>query len=268
MPAKPDHKPAGPGGGQFTYPDRPEATVALGAVPRPAETQRDRRGHDFYPPADEMAGWPKLYATDNDGPIGDKPIQAHYFQGGMDWYIAEYDPKDNEAFGYSDLGLGHPEWGYIPMDQVEELRGQFGLPVERDLDFKPGTMAKECIPRYVADAATEGDKAAIGTLQDQADDAAADAKFVESDDRIDFGWDGPDEPDPMSPEDRKLWDGFHRHAYDFGHAVLGVTGFEDTDTVERFAGFAANAYQENGWNGEMDIHGVVDDWMAQERPLG
>jgi hypothetical protein len=282
MPTKPDHKPAGPGGGQFTYPERAEASVALDGPSRPLETQRERRGHDFYPPAEELAAWPKLYATDNDGPIGDKPIQAHYFQGGMDFYVAEYDPKEKEAFGYTDLGHGG-EWGYMQLDDIEELRGQFGLPIERDLDFKPGTPAKECIPRYVADAAAEGDKAAIETLQDQAveailrdvlaDDAADKLAAIignepgDEDDRYEFEW--PEEqPDPMSPEDRKLWDGFHRHAYDFGHSVLGVTGFEDRDTVERFAGFAADAYQENGWNGEMDIHGVVDDWMAQERPLG
>lgn len=94
------------------------------------------------------------------------------------------------------------------------------------------------------------------------------ALSVDPDDRVDFGWDGPDDEDPMSPEDRKLWDGFHRHAYNYGTDVLGVTGFEDRDTVERFAGFAANAYQKAGWDGMMDIHGVVDDWMAQERPLG
>lgn len=250
MPTKPDHKPAGPGGGQFTHPERPEAAVALGAAPRPAETQRDRRGHDFYPPAAEMATWPKLYATDNEGPIGEKPIQAHYFQGGMDWYIAEYDPAGNEAFGYTDLGMGGGEWGYIPLGDVEELRGQMGLPIERDLDFTPGTPANECIDKY------------------KAANERFDEYMAEIDERIDFGWDGADDEDPMSPEDRKLWDGFHRHAYDFGHAVLGVTGFEDTDKVERFAGFAANAYQENDWNGEMDIHGVVDDWMAQEHPLG
>ena len=32
MPQKPDHKPAGPGGGQFTFPHRPEADVALSAA--------------------------------------------------------------------------------------------------------------------------------------------------------------------------------------------------------------------------------------------
>jgi hypothetical protein len=38
--------------------------------------------------------------------------------------------------------------------------------------------------------------------------------------------------------------------------------------TERFACFAANAYMESGWNGTMDIHGVVDDGLQQERPFG
>lgn len=244
-----------PVGGQFAPTAHAEPEVALTAPvpPRPAETQRARRGHDFYPPAEEMAAWPKLYATDGDGPLGDKPLQAHYFQGGMDWYIAEYDAKENEAFGYVDLGHGG-EWGYIPLGEVEAVRGQFGLPIERDLDFKPGTTAKECIRKY----------------KDEAAAAEAEAAPAEGGDRddTDFGWDGPDEEDPMSPEDRKQWDAMHRFAYDYGHTVLGVTGFETRDKVEEFAGFAANAYKESGWNLNMDIHGVVDDWMQQERPLG
>lgn len=254
MTLTPDRQPAGiPTGGQFAATTHAEPDTALSA-PRPVETQRNRRGHDFYPPAEQMAVWPKLYATEDIAPA-DKPVMAHYFQGGADWYVTEYDPMENEAFGYADLGLGHGEWGYIPLGDVEELRGQFGLPIERDLDFVQGTPAKDCIPRYKAEAAAEAA-------------AAEAAPDTDSGDRTDFGWDGPDEPDPLSPEDRKLWDGFHRHAYDYGHSVLGVTGFEDRDTVERFAGFAANAYQEAGWDGMMDIHGVVDDWMAQERPLG
>ncbi|MET4144060.1 DUF2958 domain-containing protein [Arthrobacter sp. UYCo732] len=255
-----------PVGGQFAPTAHAEPDVSLGIrVPeRPVETLHHIRGHDFYPPAEQLASWPALYATDGDGPLGDKPIQAHYFQGSMDWYVAERDPKENLAFGYTDLGYGG-EWGYIDLDEVERLRGHLGVPIERDLDFKPGTPAKGCIPRYVEEAAAKA----------KADNEAADKLAaligddpVEEDDRFDLGWDGPAEEDPMSPEDRKLWDGFHRHAYNYGTEVLGVTGFEDRDTVERFAGFAANAYMEAGWDGNMDIHGVVDDWMAQERPLG
>ncbi|QOT19248.1 DUF2958 domain-containing protein [Paenarthrobacter sp. YJN-5] len=236
-----------PAGGQFapTAHAEPEVALPAPAPERPAETQRSRRGHDFYPPAEQMASWPKLYETDNDGPIGDKPIQAHYFQGGMDWYIAEYDSGENVAFGYVNLGLGG-EWGYIDLGEVESVRGQMGLPIERDLDFKPGTPAKECIPKY-------------------RDEAAADV-----DDEVhDFGWDGPDEPDPLSPEDRKLWDEHHRFAFNYVHDgnLLGVTGFEDRDTVERFAGFAANAYMESGWDGMLDMRTIAEKWRDQERPV-
>jgi hypothetical protein len=262
-------QPAGvPVGGQFAATAHAEPDVALttAAVARPTEKLRALRGHDFYPPAEEMAKWPKFYSTE-DVPVADKPVHAHYFQGGMDWYITEYDPKENEAFGYVDLGLGHPEWGYIPLGDVEELRGQMGLPIERDLDFEPGTMAKECIPRYKADAAAAGDKAAIEDLQNQAVDAIL-RDMDDDDERDEPRWDGPDEPDPLSPEDRKQWDDMHRFSYNYGHSVLGVTGFETRDKVERFAGFAANAYMEADWNLNMDIHCVVDDWMAQEHPLG
>jgi hypothetical protein len=255
-----------PVGGQFAPTTHAEPDVALAppAPARPVETQRKRRGHDFYPPAEEMAAWPKLYATDGEGLIRDKPIQAHYFQGGMDWYIAEYDPKENEAFGYVNLGHGG-EWGYIDLAEVESVRGQMGLPIERDLDFQPGTPAHECIDRYKAEAAEAKKKA---------DEEAADklAALIgndagDEDDRHEIEW--PDDEDPMSPEDRKLWDGFHRHAFNYAHdrGLLGCTGFEDRDTIERFAVFAANEYQEADWDGMKDMSGVVEAWMQQERPL-
>lgn len=246
-----------PAGGQFAPTAHAEPGIALSAPSpeRPAETQRARRGHDFYPPAEEMASWPKLYETDGEGPIGAKPIQAHYFQGGMDWYIAEYDPKENEAFGYVNLGHGG-EWGYIDLGEVESVRGQLGLPIERDLDFKPGTPAKECIQRYKDEAATEAEAALAASLAEDRDEA-------------DFGWDGPDEPDPLSPEDRKQWDKHHRFAFNYVHEgnLLGVTGFEDRDTVERFAGFAANAYMESGWDGMIDIRTIAQAWRDQERTV-
>lgn len=249
-----------PVGGQFapTTHAEPEVALAAPARPQPVETQRARRGHDFYPPAEEMATWPALYATDGDGPLGDKPLQAHYFQGSMDWYIAEHDPKENLAFGYVDLGHGG-EWGYIDLAEVESVRGHLGLPIERDLDFKPGTPAKECIRKYKEEAAAAEAEAAL---------AAAPAEGAEDDNGgNDFGWDGPDEEDSLSPEDRAQWEAMHRFGYDYGTRILGVTGFEDRDTVERFAGFVADAYMESGWNLNMDMHGVVDDWMQQERPL-
>lgn len=261
MTITPARQPEGiPVGGQFAATAHSDEVPALAAKPaRPGETLRRLRGHNFYPSAASMAKWPAIY-TNDEIDLPDQPIVAHYFQGGADWWVTEYDPENNEVFGFAQLaGHGRGEWGYSSLTEIEKLRGRFGLPIERELDFKPGIPAKECIPQYVAE-------------ESERKEAAQAQKLAERAAELETGWDLPDEwpddTDPMSPEDRKLWDGFHRHAYNYAHDVLGVTGFEDRDTIERFAVFAANAYQENDWNGEMDIHGVVDDWMAQEHPLG
>ena len=50
------------------------------------------------------------------------------------WYVMEYDPKTGECFGFVD-GL-EKEFGYFTLNQVQEVRGKFGLPVERDLLFE------------------------------------------------------------------------------------------------------------------------------------
>jgi hypothetical protein len=71
---------------------------------RPAQTQRQRRGHDFYPPV--ASAIPALYGTE-DTPTREKVLHAHYFAAACDWWIAEYDPATGEAFGYACLGDLH-----------------------------------------------------------------------------------------------------------------------------------------------------------------
>lgn len=58
------------------------------------------------------------------------------------WLLSELDPDDhNTAFGLADLGLGFPELGWVWLPEVRNLRGKYGLPVERDQHFEPnGTM--------------------------------------------------------------------------------------------------------------------------------
>jgi hypothetical protein len=54
------------------------------------------------------------------------------------WLISEIDPNQQDiAFGLCDLGLGMPELGYVSISEIREVRGRFGLPVERDLHFRP-----------------------------------------------------------------------------------------------------------------------------------
>lgn len=56
------------------------------------------------------------------------------------WLITEgYEEPDGDVrlFGLCDLGLGDPELGYVLLSEIEDARGKLGLPVERDLYFKP-----------------------------------------------------------------------------------------------------------------------------------
>ncbi len=69
------------------------------------------------------------------------------------WLLTELDPVEpDHAFGLCDLGLGCPELGYVQVSEIEALRGQFGLTVERDRYF----VADRSISAYARDAQTAG----------------------------------------------------------------------------------------------------------------
>jgi hypothetical protein len=65
------------------------------------------------------------------------------------WLLTEIDPQDPDiAFGLCDLGLGYPELGSVSLSEIAALRGQMGLPVERDLHF----TATKSLSVYADDA--------------------------------------------------------------------------------------------------------------------
>lgn len=100
-----------------------------------AETNRERRGHDFYPSPAVLATIPPLYSTDTT-PATEKILHLHYFTGGCDWFIAEVDPTAGLAFGWAELTPGMGEWGYIPLPELEEVNRGLII-VERDLHWTP-----------------------------------------------------------------------------------------------------------------------------------
>lgn len=71
----------------------------------------------------------------------DDPMpEIHLFtpDAGAAWLLAELDPDDPDiGFGLCDLGLGHPEVGYVRLSEIGALNDQLGLPVERNLGFMP-----------------------------------------------------------------------------------------------------------------------------------
>ena len=80
---------------------------------------------------------PPLYSTEST-PAEVKVVCARLFAlaSAATWYIAEFDPEEQLAFGYADLGDPTcAEWGYIDLRELESLRW-LGVPrVELDRHF-------------------------------------------------------------------------------------------------------------------------------------
>jgi hypothetical protein len=65
------------------------------------------------------------------------PVVKLFTPGGYARYLlTEIDPTDSDrAYKLCDLGIGLPELGYVSLRQLEVVPDQFGLRVERDLNF-------------------------------------------------------------------------------------------------------------------------------------
>ena len=74
------------------------------------------------PSAARLERIPRLYETENT-PLKDKLIYLHFFIGGCDWYITEFD-GDDTFFGYAILNHDYQnaEWGYISFQELKEIK--------------------------------------------------------------------------------------------------------------------------------------------------
>ena len=74
------------------------------------------------PSEERLARIPKLYETENI-PLQEKTIHLHFFIGGCDWYIAEYDGADL-FWGFAILNQDgeNAEWGYISFAELKDIK--------------------------------------------------------------------------------------------------------------------------------------------------
>ena len=82
--------------------------------------------------------------------IKDPIVIAKFFNpaGPGTWLASEYDPKDKIFFGYVSLfGDYCDEWGSFSLEELESVKGPFGLGIERDLYFKE-TPSSVLIKQY------------------------------------------------------------------------------------------------------------------------
>ena len=95
------------------------------------------------PTENQLSKLPELYSSGHI-PIMEKVIHMHFFLGGCDWYVAEYDKENQNFFGFVILNNDYvmAEWGYFNFIELCELKVQF-VEVDRDIHF---TQAKaKCI---------------------------------------------------------------------------------------------------------------------------
>jgi len=86
------------------------------------------------PSKERLTKIPKLYETEN-VPLADKLIYLHFFIGGSDWYIAEYDGEDL-FWGNAILNNDHinAEWGYISFSELKEIKIDGWLEIDCELE--------------------------------------------------------------------------------------------------------------------------------------
>jgi hypothetical protein len=89
---------------------------------------------------------PPLYAQDGKG--GKAVVYVKYFtpSSNWTWLCTEGEPVLDESqkevdYKFFGLVFGHEkEFGYFLLSELEEVRGPMGLPIERDIYFKPKTL--------------------------------------------------------------------------------------------------------------------------------
>lgn len=91
------------------------------------------------PTSKQLAKIPTLYSNDkNRTPLQEIIIHQHFFIGGCDWYIAEFDGEDI-FFGFVILNDDtiNAEWGNFPFQELKDIKVQGVLEIDCDQYWEP-----------------------------------------------------------------------------------------------------------------------------------
>lgn len=83
---------------------------------------------------------PPLYSQDN---LGGKAVAWGKFftpAGSWTWYACEGSPEGEDYMFFGLVDGQFKELGYFSLSELENARGPLGLPIERDLYWKPKTL--------------------------------------------------------------------------------------------------------------------------------
>lgn len=94
------------------------------------------RGHQLLD-AETREKLPPLYSGEEKGLDAEALIKFFTADSNWTWYASEFD-GENIFFGL--VSGFEVELGYFALSELEEARGPWGLPIERDLHFEPKTL--------------------------------------------------------------------------------------------------------------------------------
>jgi len=81
------------------------------------------------PTHERLSKIPRLYETE-EIPLAEKRVHLHFFIGGCDWWVVEFDGEDT-FFGFVNLGDDlNAEWGYFSFRELREIRVSAGFEVD------------------------------------------------------------------------------------------------------------------------------------------
>ena len=109
-----------------------------------------RRGMKLFP-QEIRETVPDLFAQDGKGSKAIAYVKFFTPSSSWSWFVLGGEPVLDESqnevdYRFFGLVFGHErEYGYFLLSELEEVRGPLGLPIERDLYFKPKSLA-EIVP--------------------------------------------------------------------------------------------------------------------------
>lgn len=88
------------------------------------------------PSKEKLSSIPGINETDNIS-IKDKLVHLHFFIGGCDWYVIEFD-GDDLFFGFTILNQDHvnSEWGYFSLSELKQIQINRWIEVDCDCHWK------------------------------------------------------------------------------------------------------------------------------------
>lgn len=91
------------------------------------------------PSGSDLAAIPALYSNEAEGrQFKDIIIHMHFFFGGCDWYIAEYNASEGVLWGFAILNgdYQNAEWGFSLLTELESFNLK-GFEIDRDIYWTP-----------------------------------------------------------------------------------------------------------------------------------